>query len=135
MSLDPVKEEKIEEPKTEKKDDNVIVPGFLLNALGNIPFGPEPVPHASSWQLEEVEAILDDGTAKTLLFVVETRIRGNEIGVWWYDANTLRDHLEKVNYAFQRLMAQEHMANPLVVASAAQMKTEAAAAGLTIPGR
>lgn len=124
-----VKEEKVED------GDNVIVPGFLLNALGQIPFVPQPVPHASGWQIEEVEATLEDGTTKKMHFVVETRISGNEIRVYWYDLANLRDHVQTAMMALNKLNMVVQAANPLVVANSQQMQNvveEAKKSGLIV---
>lgn len=130
-------QEPVEEVKEEKVEDdgNVIVPGFLLNALSKIPFTPQPEPHASGWQIEEVEAMLEDGTKKKMHFVVETRIVGNEIRIYWYDMTNLRDHVQTAMMALQKLNAVLQAANPIVVANSQQMQNvvnEAKHSGLIV---
>lgn len=124
------------EPKEEAvPDDNVLVPGFLLNALEKIPFQPQPEPHASGWQVEEVKVELEDGTEKKLYFVVETRICGNGIRVYWYDLENLRQHVQTAMMALQKLGMAVQAANPLVVANSSQMQNvieEAKQTGLII---
>lgn len=123
--------------KEEKVEDDVTVPGFLLNALSNIPFTPQPEPHASGWQVEEVEAQMEDGTTKKMYFVVETRICGNEIRIYWYDFNTLREQVQTAMMALQKLGSVLQAANPLMVADKIQMNNvinEAKQTGLIHPG-
>jgi hypothetical protein len=133
MSTDQeVKEEKVED------DDNVTVPGFLLNALNKIPFLPQPEQHGSGWQVEQVEAVLDDGSTKEMYFVVETRISGNEIHVYWYDLENLRAHAQTAMMALQNLTQLHQASSPLVVADKTQMNNvinEAKQTGLIHPGK
>lgn len=134
MSTD--QEVKDEVPEDKVDDDNVTVPGFLLNALSKIPFVPQPEPHASGWQVEKVEATMDDGSTKDMFFVVETKITGNEIHVYWYDVNSLRDHVQTAMMALQKLGMVMQASNPLVVADKSQMNNvinEAKQTGLIRP--
>lgn len=129
MSKDQAKEEKVED------DGNVSVPGFLLNALNNIPFVPQPKTHASGWQVQEVEATLEDGSTKKMYFVVETRISENEIHVYWYDLDNLKDHVQTAMMALQKLGMVTQAANPLMVANSQQMQNvvdEAKKSGLIV---
>lgn len=125
--IDKVVEEKID------REPDLSVPSFLFNAIKNIGFAPTPVPHASSWQIEPIDAELDDGTKKTVYFVTETVIRDNTITVYWYDADNLAEHINTANIALARLRATERASGQLVVANTEQMKQEAAASGLTVP--
>jgi hypothetical protein len=138
MSLDHDVQDEVIEEKVEDEGGDVVVPGFLLNALSKIPFAPNPVPHASAWQVEEVEATLEDGSTKKLLFVVETRISGNEIRTYWYNLETLRDHVQTAMMSLQKLAMLEQAANPLVVADKTAMNNvinEAKQTGLILPGQ
>lgn len=137
MSVDQDVQDEVVEEKVEDEGGDVVVPGFLLNALSAIPFAPNPVPHASAWQIEEVEATLEDGSSKKMLFVVETRISGNEIRTYWYNLETLRDHVQTAMSSLQKLAMLEQAANPIVVANSQQMQNvvdEAKRTGLIIPG-
>lgn len=122
----------------EKIEGGVDVPGFLHNALSGIPFLPQPQPHASSWQVEEIEVTLEDDSVRKVYFVVETRIRGNQIEVYWYNLADLDDHVRAAVGALNLLRMQEQVANPLMVANKQQMENVVAQAknsGLIIPGR
>lgn len=131
-------DQEVKDEVPEDKVDNVTVPGFLLNALSNIPFMPSPEPHASGWQVEKVEATMDDGSTKDMFFVVETKIHGNQIVVYWYDLNSLREHVQTAMMALQKLGMVMQANNPLVVANKSQMDNvinEAKQTGLIVPGR
>lgn len=127
------------QPTEEQESGDAVVPGYLLNAFTNIRFAPVPEPHVSSWQVEEVIATLDDGTEKKLFFVVETRMRGNDISVYWYDMAKLQEFVQAAMMSAQRLQMAEQTHSPLLVASEAQMQQvveQAQNAGvLHIPGR
>lgn len=136
MSADQEVQDAVVEEKVEDEGGDVVVPGFLLNALSKIPFAPQPEMHASAWQIEEVEATLDDGSTKKVFFVVETRISGNQIRVYWYNLEKLRDHVQVAMMTLQKLAMIEQAANPLVVANSTQMNNviqEAKQTGLILP--
>lgn len=128
-----------QEPVEEKVEGGgAFMPSFLLNALNQIPFQPSPEPHGSSWQIEEGEATLEDGSVKKVYFAVETVIQGNKIQVYWYTLPDLQSRLNMGMRALAKLTQLEQAANPLLVANQQQMKNvveEAKRTGLIIPGR